>query len=297
MKNFRKIVLNFSILFCSGFVFAQQESLITMYKDQMNLVNPAFAGIDKETNLSIGFRKQWVGVTNAPESQMFVFGTSLGKNLGFGISATNDKTFIEKQTFVGIDFSYKLKVDEKTDLYFGLKAGGNFYQVNTSGLNTFNGESDPALISFSNFRPNIGIGAVLKKENFYMSLSMPKLLNTVRTNTETAQVFVATERSHLYLSGGYDYVMGSQSNMTLKPSFLLRSVKSAPVVIDYNLSLDFSKKVEIGIMYRSSKTVGGIAKVAIFKDLFFGYAYEMPTRSDLSNRMNTHEFLLHYKLK
>lgn len=297
MKNFKKIVFSILILSYSGISFAQQESLITIYKDQMNIVNPAFAGVNNESNLSVGYRKQWIGVNNAPESQMFVFGTSLGKNLGMGLSVTNDKTFIEKQTFVGIDFSYKLKMDEQTELYLGLKAGGSFYQVNTSGLNTFNGEGDPALISFSSFRPNIGIGALLKKENFYMSLSFPKLLNTVRANTETAQVYVATNRSQMYFSGGYDYALGTQSNLTLKPSFIFRYVKSAPVVIDYNLSLDFYKKVEIGILYRSSKTVGGIAKFAIIKDLFFGYAYEMPTRSDLSNRMNTHEFLLHYKFK
>ena len=154
MKNFKKIVFSILILSYSGISFAQQESLITIYKDQMNIVNPAFAGVNNESNLSVGYRKQWIGVNNAPESQMFVFGTSLGKNLGMGLSVTNDKTFIEKQTFVGIDFSYKLKMDEQTDLYLGLKAGGSFYQVNTSGLNTFNGEGDPALISFSSFRPN-----------------------------------------------------------------------------------------------------------------------------------------------
>lgn len=297
MKNFKKIVFSLFILSYGGISFAQQESLITMYKEQMNVVNPAFAGVNNESNLSVGYRKQWVGITNAPESQMFVFGTSLGKNLGMGISATNDKTFIEKQTFVGIDFSYKLKMNQETDLYLGLKAGGSFYQVNTSGLNTFNPDSDPALVSFSSFRPNIGVGALLKKDNFYMSLSFPKLLNTVRTNVETAQVYVATNRSHMYFSGGYDYKIGTQSNITLKPSYMLRYVKSVPVVIDYNLSVDFSEKVEIGILYRSSKTVGGIAKIAIFKDLFFGYAYEMPTRSDLTNRMNTHEFLLHYSFK
>jgi type IX secretion system PorP/SprF family membrane protein len=296
MKNLKKFGLSLFILSFGGLSFAQQESLIAMYNDQMNIVNPAYAGVNNESNLSIGYRKQWVGITNAPETQMIVFGTTLGKNLGMGISATNDKTFIEKQTFVGIDFSYKLKVDDQTDLYLGLKAGGNFYQVNTSGLNTINID-DPALVSFSSFRPNIGVGALLKKENFHMSLSFPKLLNTVRSNTETAQVYVATNRSHMYFSGGYDYNLGSESNMTLKPSFMLRYVNAAPVVIDYNLSLDFSKKVELGILYRSSKTVGGIAKIAIFKDLFFGYAYEMPTRSDLSNRMNTHEFLLHYMFK
>lgn len=295
MKKVKHILFSCSLLLFSSALFAQQESIITIYKDQMNIVNPAFAGVDNETNLSIGFRKQWVGIENAPETKTLVFGTTLGKNLGIGISAVNDKTFIEKQTFVGVDFSYKLKMAPETDLYLGLKAGGNFYEVNTSGLGTFNPVNDPALVSYSSFKPNIGVGALLKKETYYFSLSIPRLLNSVRARNEDAQTFVATNRPHLYFSGGYEYDLETISELVLKPSFLMRYVNSAPVSIDYNLSMSFLKAFEIGAVYRSNDAIGGIARINISKNLLFGYAYEASTRSDLSSRMNTHEFLLKYK--
>jgi type IX secretion system PorP/SprF family membrane protein len=295
MKKVKHILFSCSLLLFSSALFAQQESIITIYKDQMNIVNPAFAGVDKETNLSVGYRKQWIGIDNAPETQTLVFGTSLGKNLGIGVSAVNDKTFIEKQTFVGVDFSYKLKMSPETDLYLGLKAGGNFYEVNTSGLGTFNPVNDPALVSYSSFKPNIGVGALLKKETYYFSLSIPRLLNSVRARNEDAQTFVATNRPHLYFSGGYEYDLETKSELVLKPSFLMRYVNSAPVSIDYNLSMSFLKAFEIGAVYRSNDAIGGIARINISKNLLFGYAYEASTRSDLSSRMNTHEFLLKYK--
>ena len=295
MKKVKHILFSCSLLLFSSAIFAQQESIITIYKDQMNIVNPAFAGVDKETNLSVGYRKQWIGIDNAPETQTLVFGTSLGKNLGIGVSAVNDKTFIEKQTFVGVDFSYKLKMSPETDLYLGLKAGGNFYEVNTSGLGTFNPVNDPALVSYSSFKPTIGVGALLKKETYYFSLSIPRLLNSVRARNEDAQTFVATNRPHLYFSGGYEYDLETKSELVLKPSFLMRYVNSAPVSIDYNLSMSFLKAFEIGAVYRSNDAIGGIARINISKNLLFGYAYEASTRSDLSSRMNTHEFLLKYK--
>ncbi|MEO0038086.1 MAG: hypothetical protein RIQ59_1297 [Bacteroidota bacterium] len=297
MKKVKYILFSSSLLLFSSVIFAQQESITTIYKDQMNIVNPAFAGMDKETNMSVGFRKQWIGINNAPETQTYVFGTSLGKNLGIGLSAVSDKTFIEKQTSFGIDFSYKLKVAPETDMYLGLKAGGNFYEVNTSGLGTFNIESDPALLSYSSFKPNVGIGAILKNDKYFLSLSMPRILNSVRARNEDAQSYVATNRPHLYLSGGYDYDLETASEMVLKPSFMMRYVDGAPVSIDYNLSLSFFKTFEFGAMYRSSDAIGAITKINISKKLLFGYAYETSTRSDLSSKMNTHEFLLKYKFK
>lgn len=297
MKKVKHILFSCSLLLFSSAILAQQESIITIYKDQMNIVNPAFAGVDKETNLSLGYRKQWIGINNAPETQTLVFGTLLGKNLGIGISAVNDKTFIEKQTYVGVDFSYKLKMSVKADVYLGLKAGGDFYEVNTAGLGTFNSASDPSLVPFSSFRPNIGVGALLKTNTYYLSVSIPRLLNSVRARNEDGQTFVATNRPHLYVSGGYDYDLETRSEIVLKPSFILRYVNNAPVSIDYNLSVSFLKAFEIGAMYRSNDAISGIAKLNVSKNLLFGYAYEASTRSDLSSRMNTHEFLLKYSFR
>ena len=76
-----------------------------------------------------------------------------------------DKIFIEKQTFAYIDFSYRLQVEEKTTMYLGLKAGGNFYSSDPSNLTTYSNIPDPSQTSISSFNPNIGVGLYAKRDN------------------------------------------------------------------------------------------------------------------------------------
>lgn len=294
MEKVKNILMCIVLLLTSSVILAQQESIITLYKDQMNLVNPAYAGVDGITDLATGYRKQWVNVNNAPTVQTAILGASMGKNLGMGISIVNSKVNIENQTFVGVDFSYKLIMTTGTDLYLGIKAGGNFYDVNTSGLQLYDGLSDVALNSRNTFNPNFGVGALLKMANGYVSLSIPRILNTQRARLNDGMVAVATDTPHFYLSAGYDYDLGNLSMMVLKPSFMLRQVSGAPISMDANLSMSFMDLFEIGGMYRFNNAAGANAKINISKNLLFGYAYEINTNKDLTSALATHEFLLKY---
>lgn len=262
----------------------------------MNIVNPAYAGLDNKTVITSSIRKQWTGIENAPETQAISFGTPLGKNLGIGISMVNDKTFIEKQTFLGLDFSYKVKLTEKTDLFLGLKAGGNFYNVNSAGLETYNLQSDPALSSISTFTPNLGIGGILKNGDFYISISIPRMLNSTKAKNQDGLATVATDRPHLYISSGYDIVLKTNfADLILKPSFMYRYVNGAPVSIDINTVLNIEKIIEIGAMYRTDNAYAGILNFIINKRFVLGFAYEMSTRQELARARNTNEFILQYK--
>ena len=87
----------------------------------MNVINPAYVGSDNMVNWKSTIRNQWAGIPDAPQTQMFSFSSPLGKNVGMGMSIVNDKVFIENSTYVAFDFSYKLKVSERANLYFGLK--------------------------------------------------------------------------------------------------------------------------------------------------------------------------------
>lgn len=295
MKKVKNILISIALLVSSSVVLAQQESIITLYKDQMNLVNPAYAGVDERTDIAVGYRQQWIGVKDAPVVQTALLGFSLGKNVGIGLSIVNSNVNIENQTFVGVDFSYKLIVNTETDLYFGIKAGGNFYDVNTAGLQLYDGLFDAALNSRSTFNPNIGVGALLKMANAYVSLSVPRILNTERARLEEGQVLVATDRPHFYLSAGYDYDLGNRSMMVLKPSFMVRQVTGATVSIDTNLAMSFLEAFEIGAMYRISTAAGATARINISKNLLLGYAYEVNTKKELTSALTTHEFLLKYR--
>ena len=295
MKRIHNI-LALALLLTSSALMAQQETAYSFYRQHMNLVNPAYAGMDSVTVATSTLRKQWTGIADAPETQAVSFGTSLGKILGFGMTVINDKTFIEKQTYVSVDFSYKLKMSETADLYFGMKAGGNFYDVNTTGLETYNIQSDPALGSINTFNPNVGVGAVYKEGPMYISLSIPRLLNTKKAKNELGYSMVATDSPHIYLSGGYDIpLQGEFSTLVLKPSAMLRYVAGAPVSLDITTLLQIDKTFELGGMYRTDKAYAAMATVLISNRLLFGFAYEMSTQPTLAAARNTNEILLQFK--
>ena len=116
MKKIHNI-LAIALLLTSSAVMAQQESVISFYRQHMNLVNPAYVGVDSMSIASSSLRKQWTGVDEAPETQTVSFGTPLGRNLGFGMTVIHDRTFIEKQTYVSVDFLQKeLEVVEMEDI-------------------------------------------------------------------------------------------------------------------------------------------------------------------------------------
>ena len=134
----KKITILISLLtLVSVNLWSQQEGLISQYRQQMTLFNPAAVSIDGVSRLSVIHRRQWINIPSSPVSSSFSYGVYVGRNVGLGLSVVTDKVFIEQRTFVGIDYSYKIQLDALTNLYLGIKAGVDFYSLETSGLNTY----------------------------------------------------------------------------------------------------------------------------------------------------------------
>ncbi len=277
-------------------VFAQKENNYAFYRNQMNLVNPAYAGVDGETMVSATYRKQWTGIKDAPETQAVAFGTSLNDNLGMGVTVINDKTFIEKQTFVGLDLSYRVRLSANGDLYLGVKAGGNFYNLDPTGLLGYDSgvvTYDPSIAMMNSFDPNIGIGALYKNRGYYLSLSVPMLLANEKAENDNNHVMVVTRRSHYYLSTGYDFSLSDA--IMLKPSVMMRYRDGEDLSVDVNAMLDFYDKFQVGATYRTDKAYAALASVNLSKNFKVGFAYDMSTMKELASAKNTNEFLLQYK--
>ncbi|MEJ6614222.1 MAG: PorP/SprF family type IX secretion system membrane protein, partial [Saprospiraceae bacterium] len=180
--------------------FSQQESYYTLYRYNMNVINPAYAGALGKNVFAFTSRRQWSSMQDAPSTLAFSYSSERANNVGLGLSVVSDKVFIEQQTFVYVDFSYKLDM-ESTQLYLGLKAGGNFYNADPRALSTYS-PTDPAQQELSSFNPNVGAGAFLKGEIFWASFSIPRLFNVKRENDNLA--VTAKDRVHSYLGGGVD---------------------------------------------------------------------------------------------
>lgn len=283
------------MLFALTRVEAQQDPNYTLYRYNMNLVNPAYAGSNNATNLGVNIRSQWASVEGAPETQSFIFDKPVGKNIGLGLSVISDKTFVEKQTSIAIDFSYHLKLNETHDLYFGFKAGFNSYKVNTDGLVTYSIMQDPKLVNLNGmFKPNFGAGVYLKHQDYFLSLSIPKLLSSDRLEEENGIATLGAYRRHIYLSGGYNFALGG--DIILKPSVLLRYVNSSPLSVDVTALLEFNKRFDLGVAYRINESTSGLVLFKLSETMGIGYAYESSLQSSIRNIDNgTHEIMMRLK--
>ena len=271
--------------------FSQQESYYTLYRFNMNVINPAYAGALGKNVFAFTSRRQWSSMQDAPSTLAFSYSSERANNVGLGLSVVSDKVFIEQQTFAYADFSYKLDM-ESTQLYLGLKAGGNFYSADPRVLSTYSTSSDPAQQQLSRFNPNVGAGAYLRGELFWASFSIPRLFNVKRESDNLA--VTAKDRVHSYLGGGADFAVGS--GLLLKPSVLFRKVKGLPVTTDITTMLSWQNQLDLGVSYRTSSAFALLAVVSL-GGFDIGYAYETPTDSSLSQlNLKTHEIVLRINL-
>lgn len=283
------IVLLFMLSFVS--LTAQQDPNYTFYRFNMNLINPAYAGASEMTDIGLNIRSQWAGVQGAPETQSFIFGTSVGKNVGIGLSVVNDKTFIENQTSLALDFSYKLKINENSNLFFGIKGGFASYDANTEGLLTYGIQQDMSLMNIDGrFNPNVGAGLYLKNDNYFISFSVPKILTPDRLEQNEGLARLGIDKVHYYLSGGHD--ISFSDSVILKPSVLLRYVDASPISLDLTTLIEFNNRFDIGAAYRLDESISGLF---IFKTgwVDIGYAYEVALENPIRNSDNgTHEIMM-----
>ena len=287
-----RCVLFLLILIIPNLISSQQESYYSLYRYNMNVINPAYAGADAANMLSFTSRSQWASVEDAPNTLALAFSSARENNVGLGISLVSDKVFIEQQTFAYVDFSYKLQTSGESALFLGLKGGGNFYSADPTSLVTSAQLSDPTKIRLSRFSPNIGAGAYFKATNYWVSFSIPRLFNVKRDSDNLA--VTAKDRVHTYLGGGVDLPVSN--GIFIKPSLMIRKVKGLPTTADITGMVSWQNQFDIGLSIRTNSSMALMSMISL--GMFdVGYAYETPTDNGLSQlNLRTHELVLRINL-
>ncbi|MDO1501935.1 type IX secretion system membrane protein PorP/SprF [Winogradskyella maritima] len=295
--KFYKNTLKIIALLVFGGLYAQQEPNYALYRYTMNAINPAYAGADGFANLTTNFRSQWSGVQSAPETQTLFYSQPLGNNLGIGLSFVNDQVFVEQNTSFNIDFSYKLQMNEETNLFFGIKAGGSSYSIDRDKFGNFQTADDPALGNIdTGFRPNFGAGLYLMNEKYFLSVSVPHILLSERISNDNGTVSVANEKAHFYFSGGYNFDISE--DVEFRPSAMARLVSGAPISADFTAAFRFIDRIEVGAMYRTDSAWAGVAMLSLADWFDLGYAYEASSQDVVSNGSDgTHEVVLRFNFR
>jgi type IX secretion system PorP/SprF family membrane protein len=277
-------------------VNAQQDPQYTQYMYNMSIMNPAYAGSKENMTGGLLYRKQWIDIEGAPTTGTFFINSPVGKNVGLGLSAINDKIGPVEETNVYADFSYTLNLGGDRRLAFGLKGGGTFHKV---GLFSQIGDghvpdlNDPAFQQNSSKSfLNIGSGFFYYTNKYYVAVSVPNMLKSSYLDYNGRRF--GTETLHYFITGGY--VFDINPDLKFKPSTMIKSAVNAPVSVDLSANFLFNDKFEVGGTYRLQDSFGAMVNYAVTPSLRVGYAYDQIVSDLKVTTPSSHEIMILFNL-
>jgi type IX secretion system PorP/SprF family membrane protein len=295
LNIYHKIAALLSLTLLSFQSFAQQDPQFTQYMYNMSVINPAYATAE-EGILNIGglYRTQWVGVDGAPKTASFFAHTPINDKIEMGISFTNDNIGdVVNENNVFADFAYVLPVGIESKISFGLKGGFTFFDTNFDGFNLQSGDRNTDIAfneNISRVFPNLGIGAFFFHEKYYLGLSAPNMLSTKHLENENGIKATGVQNVHYFFTGGY--IFNLNQNLKLKPAFMAKAVKGAPLSVDITANVLINEKLEAGLGYRLDDAVSALVNFRVTPELRIGYAYDYTTSNLSTFSSGSHEIFI-----
>ena len=287
------------LMFVAHMASAQQDPMYTMYMWNTLAVNPGYAGSADLFTVTGLARQQWVGLSGAPSTQTLTAHTPLPmESLGVGLSVVHDQVGPVNNSLAFADIAYRIRVTEKSRLAFGLKAGMDLMQLKLGSVQNVD-VNDPLFGQniTSKARPNFGFGLYYWNAKGYIGLSVPKLLEHERFETDAANTVVSAvrQRRHYFLIGGYVFDLGR--DVKFRPSFLLKAVEGAPISLDLSAMFLLREKLWLGGAYRDQDAFSALIAYQINDQFKVGYAHDFTTTALRSYHSGTHELMLSYDLR
>ena len=296
MKNLNKYILLFGLLVWGNQLFAQTEPIYSQYMYNMLGVNPAYAGNREATSFNFFQRRQWVGLSGAPQTtSVSVDGAFNDNKLGWGIQAYDDKLGVEKADGLNMMMATHIQVSDKGTLSGGLSVGVMNYRIDLLNVQGRYTPSDPAFYSnFNKWLPAVGLGLYYNTDKFYAGFSVPNVLKSRLTAFDVMNSGIQKVNStHLFFTTGY--VFDINEDVKIKPSTMIKAVGGAPIEADFNTNIWLKDVIGLGFSYRTGDAMVGMAEAQINKNLRVGYAYDM-TISPLKYYNNgSHELMFRYE--
>lgn len=274
-------------------VQAQQDPMYTQYMENLQVINPGFAGSAEKASFMVVARNQWVSFEGAPQTRTFSFYAPLSNDkVGIGFSLMSDKIGPLNQTGVYFDYSYFLKMGFNYKLGMGIKSGFSFYRSALTDLETVTPDPIYSRDIYRNFLPNFGVGAFLFSDDTYVGFSVPKLIQNRINRHKYSSEYVSREEVHFYMVAGKELKLNE--DVSMKSHSMLKLVKDAPVSFDLTAMLGIKEGFWFGGMYRMSNAWGMLVQFYPVREILIGYSYDI-TFSGLNAFNNgTHEIMLSY---
>ena len=298
----RKVFLLIVLLAVIKPVFGQQDPQFSQYMFNELFNNPAYAGVEGVTKLSLIYRTQWLGYNptfddgGAPTTQLFSLDAPILKfRSGAGFHVVNDDIGAQNNLQLMASYAYHLEVFNGK-LSLGVRAGVFSQSIDFSKFRPVNPD-DPLLLNGkeSQIRPDMGVGVYYKAEKYYGGISLNHILKSQFDFGIASDSLKNALENHLIVTGGYVYDLNY--DIQLRPSIIVKSDFNT-YSFDVTVVGTYREKLLGGLSYRQSEAVVAILGYHLLKDnsLYVGYSLDYVIQAQAAKQKTSHELLLSYTL-
>ena len=296
--------------------FQQTQTLVNQFVN-----NPAATGYFENTDVKVGFRKQWLGIIDGPftgiasiqgrisnsttsasgkalatRTRMYamsrarqVVASSKPKGFhGIGGYILVDRTGPTGTTAGYFNYAYHIPIQGQTYLSLGASAGLLQYRLDPSKLNYLDNGLGTGTTSDPNL--DISLGAMLYGKMGFIGYAAHQLLQNkldLFQNNGLTQPNLALSHS---LSGGLNFAISPI--VSLVPFATARLIGGAPASVDGGLRVNYKDFLWIGGSYRNEDAISGMLGVRLSDALNFSYSYDYTTSSLKAASNGSHELVL-----
>jgi len=292
----KKIVKSLIFLLMPLSLAGQLSPVTNQYILNPLTINPSYAGNRGGLSVAAFYRKQWTGITGAPQTiSLEVDAPVLSSKLGLGLTIVNDKIGVTKSTQFMTDYSYKINIGDEGHLSLGLGAGLMTTNTAWSELVVLDPGDEYYLIDSKVFVvPDFSFGTYYYIKNYFVGFSIPKLLGyKFNFDKNKYSLHVQPENYYYVLNTGYMFSLGTRTKFF--PSTLITYSPGEKLLYDINAHFSLFDRMWIGASYRSDRSVSALLQFAVNRQFKIAYSYDYDLGELGSYSNGSHEVMLRYE--
>lgn len=305
----------------AGSAVAQQQPQFSHYAFNGMYLNPAYAGIKPQGEITALGRYQYFGysgtIDKGGEPRTYALTANLPVRAiggGLGVSIYRDEIAQSEITSASLSYSKHFKVGEEGKLGIGIQ--GIYNNWHRDGEYRYVDPYDPNVpANSSDNKFDAGVGVWYESPRWYAGLSLNNLLRSQYSfqsvakedGTSQGKQAKATAENHGYLSVGYNFDL--TDNIVLTPTAIGKLVLPGKFGDGKKFSFDnnsfevgargtLNDKFWAGLGYRYQESFTGMLGASVLKDntLRIGYAFDFIAFNQEARATSSHEIMLSYRL-
>jgi type IX secretion system PorP/SprF family membrane protein len=270
--------------------FGQNTPAIRQFYFNPYLFNPAYVGTDSQSSVSLFYRQQWLGFTDAPSAGGFSLQHAGLRRVSWGlVFLSQEAVVLNTQRFQG-SIGYRIPLHENHSVTFGLAGMAGLHHLSTDA----DYSNDPAILNATGntFFGDVSFGLLFNFGRLRFGFAMPHLLgHKYFSPKDLPNVRYAQLRNQFY-SLSYKFLVG---DFAVEPFAMYRLHGDLQNGWEGATLLYYKEKIWIGAAYHQTQGLGFYFGMELMEKLNIGYSFELPPVASNFPSVNSHEIQCKWK--